>query len=76
LFSNDYNDNVDKREQNTSVRVFSLEEEHKRLMKQLDIDNFSLSRIPRPGEINNNKEKETKKLTKVPKPNIKYENKE
>ena len=45
-------------------------------MKQLDIDNFSLSRIPRPGEINNNKEKDnSKKLAKVPRPNIKYESK-
>lgn len=58
----------DKKEQNTSVRVFSLDEEHKKLMKQLDIDNFSLSRIPRPGEKQNDDDDNTKKLKKVPKP--------
>ena len=57
---------IDKREQNTSVRVFSLEEEHKRLMKQLDVDNFSLSRIPRPEEVA--KEKNSKTIKKIPKP--------
>ena len=37
----------DKRQSSTSVRKFDLEEEHRLLMKKLDIDNFSLSRIPR-----------------------------
>lgn len=38
----------DKRQTSVSKRKFDLEEEHKSLMKKLDIDNFSLSRIPRP----------------------------
>ena len=52
--------------------MFSLEEEHKRLMKQLDIDNFSLSRIPRPGEIKEDKgtNSNIKKVAKVPKVDI------
>ena len=40
----------DRKEQSTTVRKFDIEEEHRKLMKQLDIDNFSLSRIPRPEE--------------------------
>jgi len=40
----------DKRSKSTSQRKFDLEEEHRLLMKKLDIDNFSLSRIPRPEE--------------------------
>ena len=35
-------------------------------MKQLDIDNFSLSRIPRPGE-DKGKEKVSNNIKKVPK---------
>ena len=35
----------------TSERKFDLEEEHRKLLKQLDIDNFTLSRIPRPDEV-------------------------
>ena len=32
-----------------STRQFNLDEEHKKMMKELgDIDNFTLSRIPRP----------------------------
>jgi hypothetical protein len=43
-------------------------------LKQLDIDNFSLSRIPRPGENNKDKDKGSiKKVTKVPKLDMKNE---
>ena len=35
-------------------------------MKQLDIDNFSLSRIPRPEDVS--KEKINKTIKKIPKP--------
>ena len=35
-------------------------------MKQLDIDNFSLSRIPRPDDVS--KEKINKTIKKIPKP--------
>jgi hypothetical protein len=31
-----------------SERKFNLEEEHKDIIASLDLDNFSLSRIPRP----------------------------
>ena len=52
----------DKRQNTTiSTRKFNLEEEHKNLMKNLDIDNFSLSRIPRPEE---NTKPESKDETK------------
>jgi len=42
----------DKNNQSKSTRKFDLEEEHKTLMKKLEIDNYSLSRIPRPDEDN------------------------
>ena len=42
----------DKNNQSKSIRKFDLEEEHKTLMKKLEIDNYSLSRIPRPDEDN------------------------
>lgn len=41
----------DKQNKSTTVRKFNLEEEHKALMAKLDIENFSLSRIPRPDEV-------------------------
>lgn len=41
----------DQRNRSSSERQFDLEEENKKLIKQLDIDNFSLSRIPRPDEV-------------------------
>lgn len=34
----------------SSEKQFDLEEENRKLLKKLDIENFSLSRIPRPGE--------------------------
>jgi len=40
----------DRNNNSKSERNFNLEEEHKLLMKKLDIDNFSLSRIPRPDD--------------------------
>lgn len=42
---------------NISLRKFSLEEEHENMMKSLDIDNFTLSRIPRPEDNQNPKSK-------------------
>ena len=33
-----------------SQRTFDLEEERRHILKKLDIDSFSLSRIPRPDE--------------------------
>ena len=38
----------DKRNTSVSKRKFDLEEEHKVLTAKLNLDNFSLSRIPRP----------------------------
>ena len=40
----------DRKEKSTTKRTFDIEEEHRKMMKQLDIDNYSLSRIPRPEE--------------------------
>lgn len=44
-------DSPPQRSQSVSRRKFDLEEEHRSLMRNLDIDNFSLSRIPRPEEV-------------------------
>jgi hypothetical protein len=38
-----------------TIRNFDLEEEHKNLMSKLNLDDFSLSRIPRPEDYNNEK---------------------
>lgn len=53
----------DKQNDSKSVRKFDLEEEHRKLMKSLDIDSFTLSRIPRPEEETKSNEsiKEKKK---------------
>ena len=40
----------DKLNKSTSERKFDLEEENKKLVAQLNIENFSLSRIPRPDD--------------------------
>lgn len=45
----------DKHSQSKSKRKFDLEEEHRMLMKKLDIENFSLSRIPRPETLEGSK---------------------
>ena len=49
--------------QSKSERKFSLEEEHKKLLEKLDIDNFSLSRIPRPDDKEVEKEQKNKKAS-------------
>jgi Cytochrome c oxidase assembly protein COX16 len=41
----------DKAKKSTTQRKFDLEEEHSKMMKQLKVENFSLSRIPRPEEL-------------------------
>lgn len=41
----------DKNNNSKSTRKFDLEEEHDKLMKSLDIDNYSLSRIPRAQDL-------------------------
>lgn len=38
----------DRKGTSISLREFTLEEEHQKMMEQLDIKNYSLSRIPRP----------------------------
>ena len=47
----------DRKGATISKREFTLEEEHKKMMKQLDIENYTLSRIPRPDELPNTKER-------------------
>lgn len=44
----------DKQNSSKTQRKFDLDEEHAKIMKQLDIENFKLSRIPRPGEDTKN----------------------
>jgi DNA-directed RNA polymerase subunit H (RpoH/RPB5) len=41
----------DKNNSATNEKEFTLEEEHRKLLKKLDIENYSLSRIPRPEEV-------------------------
>jgi DNA-directed RNA polymerase subunit H (RpoH/RPB5) len=41
----------DKHHKSVSTRKFDLEEEHKKLMSKLAIEDFKLSRIPRPEEV-------------------------
>jgi hypothetical protein len=40
----------DRAIKSTSQKKFDLDEENRKLIQKLDIDNFSLSRIPRPEE--------------------------
>mmetsp|Transcript_1563 Transcript_1563/g.2503 ORF Transcript_1563/g.2503 Transcript_1563/m.2503 type:complete len:92 (+) Transcript_1563:87-362(+) len=40
----------DQLSKSVSTRKFDLEEEHKKIMRELDIDNYKLSRIARPDE--------------------------
>jgi len=49
----------DKRVSSVSVRKFDLEEEHKKMMKSLesDLNDFKLSRIPRPEDKDEPKKK-------------------
>lgn len=41
----------DKAKNSKTTRKFDLEEEHANIMKQLNVQDFSLSRIPRPEEM-------------------------
>ena len=49
-FLGTHNELKDKKASSISSRQFSLEEEHAKIMKSLDIDNYTLSRVPRPEE--------------------------
>jgi hypothetical protein len=49
----------------TTPRQFDIDEEHRLLMKKLDIENYTLSRIPRPEE----EEEEQSRKDKENKPN-------
>ena len=40
----------DRKDSKVSIRKYTLEEEHRKMMESLDIDSYQLSRIPRPGE--------------------------
>jgi hypothetical protein len=60
----------DKGNNSKSQRKFDLEEEHNKLIKSLDIDNYSLSRIPRPEDLEKAaRERELKRLKRKEKPN-------
>jgi hypothetical protein len=59
----------DKNNNSKSTRKFDLEEEHNKLIKSLDIDNYSLSRIPRAEDLEKAAaERELKRLKKKEKP--------
>jgi hypothetical protein len=40
----------DKKFKSQSTRKYDMELEHKKMMESLDIDNYVLSRVPRPGD--------------------------
>ena len=50
-FMQTHYDIKDKSANTQTTRKFDLDEEHAIMMKKLDIKNFSLSRIPRPEEL-------------------------
>ena len=50
-FMQTHYDIKDKASNTQTTRKFDLDEEHAAMMKKLDIANFSLSRIPRPEEL-------------------------
>ena len=56
----------DKKNKSTSTRKFDLDEEHNRMMKQLNIADYKLSRIPRPEEPKKQPEKNAKTVATVP----------
>lgn len=60
-FMQTHMDIKDKRASSISKRKFDMDEEHKLLMKKLDLDNFSLSRIPRPEGLEDDKKKGEKR---------------
>ena len=66
LFLGTHMEMKDKQKKSTTVRKFDLEEEHKVLMKQLNVEDFSLSRIPRPEDANSRKKKDVVSFTPVP----------
>ena len=47
----------DKQNKSISTRKFDLEEENKKLLEKLNINDFKLSRIPRPDNNENDKKK-------------------
>ena len=61
-FMQTHMDIKDKRSQSVSTRKFDLEEEHKALMKKLNIEGgFNLSRIPRPPDVSETEAKKGRK---------------
>ena len=51
----------DKRTKSVSTRKFDLEEEHTKMMKSLNIDDYKLSRIPRVDDVEADKLKQRMK---------------
>jgi hypothetical protein len=50
----------DKRNKSMSTRKFNLDEEHTKMMKSLHIEDYKLSRIPRPDDPEADKLKQRK----------------
>eukprot|EP00603_Paraphysomonas_imperforata_P001459 CAMPEP_0114428748 /NCGR_PEP_ID=MMETSP0103-20121206/9103_1 /TAXON_ID=37642 ORGANISM="Paraphysomonas imperforata, Strain PA2" /NCGR_SAMPLE_ID=MMETSP0103 /ASSEMBLY_ACC=CAM_ASM_000201 /LENGTH=102 /DNA_ID=CAMNT_0001598009 /DNA_START=20 /DNA_END=331 /DNA_ORIENTATION=- len=51
-FTKSQTDMNDKRTTSKSKRKFDIDEEHKKIVAQLNIDDYQLSRVPRPEETN------------------------
>lgn len=51
VFMENHYEVKDRRHGSISERKFDLKKEHDSMVKSLDIDNYSLSRIPRPDEV-------------------------
>jgi hypothetical protein len=50
IFMQTHMEYKDQKGRTISKREFTLEEEHKKMMEKLNIRDYTLSRIPRPGE--------------------------
>jgi hypothetical protein len=56
----------DKKQKRMSQKTFDIQEEHRRIQKSLNIDDYSLSRIPRPDEPESlEKARKNKKMKRV-----------
>ena len=60
----------DRNNKSTPTRKFNLDEEHRKLVGKLDIDNFNLSRIPRPEDETPESIKENIKKKREAKPKL------
>eukprot|EP01038_Epipyxis_sp_PR26KG_P012931 gene12931-17333_t len=55
VFTSTHVELKDRHNSSVSTRKFDIEQEHKEILKNLDIDNYKLSRIPRPEDETDSK---------------------